>query len=149
LLSNPGFEQELSDWNLQYAFGMCSAISEASHSGSLGLRIDDKNNTEGCEVRSVSDVADSDTEYELSFWARTLDGKGPLRASLVFVNDKGKSIRQKNPTVDVSNTPEWTQFRLKVRSPVQDVSAMHVQFRTPGTDFLTADVDDISVLKVP
>lgn len=147
-LSNPGFEQELSDWNLRTSPDMCSARSEASRSGNLGLRIEDKSETEGCEIRSLSDSAEMDTEYEFSFWARTLDGSGPIQVALVFLNEKGQSIRKKNPTVDVPNTPDWTQFRLKVRSPTQDVSGMYLAIRTPGADFVTADLDDFEILKV-
>lgn len=148
LLSNPGFEQELSDWNLRNSSGMISATSEASHSGSFGLRIEDQSDVKGCEIRSVSDTAESDTEYEFSFWARTLDGTGLLQVALVFVNEKGQSIRKKNPTVDVHNTPEWAQFRLKVRSPAQDVAGMYLVIRTYSKDCLTADLDDFRILKV-
>lgn len=146
-LLNPGFEEGLSDWTLRMDRDMSSASAEAAHSGTYGLRIVDQDAQQGSGLLSLTTDAEAGKKYEVSFWFRTVSGDGGVQIALYFVNQDGKPIQKKPPTVVPDRSPEWKRVSLTAVAP-EEATGMFIQIHSVNAGIVTADLDDFELKEV-
>ncbi|TXI83116.1 MAG: hypothetical protein E6Q40_11540 [Cupriavidus sp.] len=141
---NPGFEEGLSDWVPRMDRNMSSASAEAAHTGSFGLRVVDQDEKQGSGLLSLTTDAEAGKKYELSFWYRTTAGEGGVQVALFFVNQDGKPIQKKPPTVMTDKSPEWKRFSISAVAP-EETTGMFIQIHSINAGTVTADLDDFEL----
>lgn len=144
---NGDFEQGLTDWSLRDDRGMSGAVAEAARSGSVGLRVTDENPEKGSSAESLPVEALPGTTYEVSFWARTISGKGGVQVAVRFFDEKRKSLQKKPKSVTVKPSGEWEQFTIQSKAPERAV-AFVIWIHSLNADVVTMDLDDFTVREV-
>ena len=155
-LSNPGFENQLTDWDSQEDNGMSKVIAEAAHAGKFGLRVTDDSDTAGSSVISRRIPVTEGKTYQVQFFARVLSGEGIgvylrfLKADgkpIVLTSDEEKTADQK-PVVQVDkNQLSWLQFTGKKTAPNEAATAV-IFIHSYSKHKVTADFDDFAVAEV-
>ena len=148
-LTNGGFEQGIIDWSNKTDNDMSHAVAEAAHTGKLGLRVTDADPAIGASLTSQYIEAEAGKSYVVTFWARTIEGKG-AGVVLRFSDATGKSIKPpESATEDRQVIPpdqqEWAQFTLRANGP-DGTARVRVVITSNKKDQVTADFDDF-VLK--
>jgi len=144
---NPGFEEGLGDWAPRMDRNMSSASAEAAHSGSYGLRIVDQDEKQGSGLLSLTTDAEAGKKYEMSFWFRTVSGEGGVQVALYFVNQDGKPIQKKPPTVVPERSAEWKHVSISAVAP-EETTGMFIQIHSMNAGTVTADLDDFELKEV-
>lgn len=146
-LLNPGFEEGLSDWAPRMDRNMSSASAEAAHSGSFGLRIVDQDEKQGSGLLSLATDAEAGKKYEVSFWFRTVSGEDGVQVQLYFVNQDGKPIQKKPPTVVPERSAEWKRVSFSAVAP-EETTGMFIQIHSMSAGTVTADMDDFELKEI-
>lgn len=143
-VSNPGFEEDLTDWEASFDYEMSGASAEAARTGKLGLRVVDASPTQGSGLESLPLEVDPGQTIETTFWARRVEGSGTLKVSLRFFDGSGKRLQKQPPSVTVKDTPFWTQFSLTGIAPEEAV-AFGIRIESAPLEEGTFDLDDFLV----
>ena len=153
-LPNPGFENQLEGWESRSAseFVTIETVPAAAHSGTLGLRVTDKDESTGSEIRTARFPVTPSTYYELEFWGRGLSGKG-MGVYLIFTDANGNWLEVNGApdgatlTLPAGETP-WVPLSITAKAPAGAANAF-VRVRSYSQALVTADVDDFSIRVLP
>jgi hypothetical protein len=147
-LSNPGFEQDLTDWSQTFDYGMSLALPEAARTGNAGLRITDDKPDKGSGLESLPVEVEAGKKYEVSFWLKTVSGEGGVQVALRFFDEAGKSLQKKFPSVTAGPSVEWKPYSVKAAAPERAVGVTIV-IRSLPAGTTTADLDDFEFREIP
>jgi hypothetical protein len=121
-LPNPGFEEALAGWTDTTKPPMCETIPAAAHSGTLGLRITDRDRTTGSNLRSGALPARPGAAYALRFLGRTLDGEG-MGVYLQFFDTQGRGLNTdaagNENVLALPARPRWASCTRRARTRKQ------------------------------
>ncbi|AHF94333.1 hypothetical protein OPIT5_12425 [Opitutaceae bacterium TAV5] len=146
---DPGFENGPDGWMVAAADkGMSRIIPEAAHSGRLGLRVTDDDETSGSSLFSQKLPVTPGNDYKLTFHARIVQGAG-IGVYLRFFDAKGNRID--TPKQFVKSIPEsagWATYSLVAIAPEQ-ATRMAVWIHSFDHAKVVADFDDFSLIENP
>lgn len=152
-LQNPGFEDGLRGWTPDEQ-GMTLFLSEAAHTGSMGVRIRDLSLKAGNELLSEQLPATPGRIYEISFMARAgqLNGNDGVGVYLVCYGKNGKPITQYRGQLGeicqfLMPTPEWGRLTLCGRAP-EGTASVAVRFHTRSDSRALLDLDDVQLHEI-
>lgn len=145
---NPGFEKDLTDWLARKDGGMSAAVQVAARSGSYGLRITDNDPGKGSRLESLPIEVVPGRKYEVSFWARTVEGGGGVTVTLGFLDEKQKFLQKKGPLTIARPSAEWQRFTLQARAPDNSV-AFVIWIQSLPQETVTMDLDDFEYRELP
>lgn len=152
---NPGFEQGMEGWRTSDdTTGQAFVIQEAAHSGAYGLRMIDEEDDGRVEVRTLRRLpADPDTEYELSFHARMLEGSG-IHVTMRFHDAEGNRINQELYDPDHTwmqlfepEATDWQSYTFQTTSP-PGTAEMLVMIRSNDGSIVSPDFDDFELRRL-
>lgn len=127
---------------------MSSAVAEAAHTGTQGLRVSDQSEKAGSSLKSLPLAAEPEKKYELSFWARGVSGSGGVGVYLRFLKDNDKDAK-KAKFVDVSSdSQEWKRYTVVDTAP-ELANGMQVWVHSFTKDTAVIDFDDFELKEVP
>ena len=149
-LANPGFEQEAEGWTgVVPEFARLTA--DAAHTGELGVRIEDKDERQGSNVRSTPVPVEPGASYAVRFWARAVAHSG-VAVYVEFWNADGGMITtqaRKNQIIYTvpGDQTSWKQFTLAARAP-EGSARLTVWVHSFNRSVASADFDDFSVSRL-
>ena len=142
-LPNAGFEQKLEGWRNSADNGMSQPVPEAAAEGKLGLRVTDKDPTEGSRITSPRYPAKPGATYRLTFKARSHGGRG-MGVYLRFYDKLDRVIESPSGHKFHVEIPEaqkeWATFELKAAAPA-DAAKVEVVIRSNNIAVTSADLD--------
>ena len=147
-VANPGFESELSDWATSFDYEMSHARTEAARTGDFGLRVADASPNQGSGLESLPLEATPGQKYEVTFWARTVEGEGGLTVSLRFFDGSEKRLEKKPPSVLIEKSPTWKQFTVSGTAPEESVG-FAIRIESVPLQTVTVDLDDFEARILP
>jgi len=145
LLSNPGFEQGMTDWYINDA--NWHVISGISHSGKSSLQFANSDPT-AYPLLAHSIPVQRDGRYRLSAWIKTenIQGSGGASIGLEYYDTNGKYVESGCHPVPLTGTHDWTLVEGEsVRVPSNVTRVMLVLYLTKGSAGV-AWYDDINVV---
>jgi|GEM_PF-1741544 len=147
-LANGGFENGLDDWVTTADNEMSKPSPEAAHSGKLGLRVADKDETKSSGLASARFQAMGGQRYTLCCWARNLSGAGMMvylrfydaNGTLLTTRSRGNEIFTRLFPVNT----EWTELSCSGTAPPGATQGeIWLESSVHGT--VTADFDDFTL----
>lgn len=141
---NPGFEEDLTDWQMRSGQDIAFASPEAARSGASGLKILDEDLRRAVWLESLPAEVLPGKKYELSFWARQLSGDGAVRVTLRFLDEKGKAAQKKDAFLRIDPSSEWKKNVLVAQAPESAVAAL-VFIQSSQEKAVVADLDDFAL----
>lgn len=154
-LTNPGFENDIDDWDPKGDGDMSKAVPEAAHSGSKGLRVTDASLEAGSSLVSKQFDAAGGKFYQARFWARNIEGFG-VGVYLRFYDKDGKMIAADpetekeldlGPTQVEKEQTEWKQLLCRKKAPDGSVK-VQIFIHSYQNFTVTADFDDFTLAEV-
>ena len=155
-LHNPGFENQLNDWDNQEDGGMSKVTSEAAHGGKFGLRVTDDSDLAGSGLYSQKIPVSGGKTYQVQCWYRTLSGSG-IGLYLRFLRADGKMIAptteedkaaDRTPVAEADkNQGSWAQLSGKKTAPAE-ATMMVIYIHSYSKHKVMADFDDFAVTEV-
>ncbi len=147
-ISNPGFEQDFTDWAVRRDHNMSWVTEEAARTGKAGLRITDDNPEAGSGLFSLPVGVTPGTKYELSCWARGVSGSGKVGVYLRFLNEKEKLVKKEKYVAIPCDAREWKRYAVTDTAPEGAVLAQ-VWIHSFAKDTPVLDIDDIELQALP
>lgn len=134
--------------------GRAEVLEEAAYRGNYGLRMIDEEQGGRVEVRSRNRLpAQPDTTYELSFYARMLEGAG-IHVSMRFHDEEGNRINQELHDPDHTwmqlfeeEATEWQPYRFQTVSPPGSAEIL-VMIRSNDGSIVTAEFDQFELIEL-
>ncbi|BBI32775.1 carbohydrate binding domain-containing protein [Cohnella abietis] len=136
LVQNPGFENDLSDWDVSFPDSVVE-VTYGAHSGSKAIRVNQSSQEQTVSVQSGK-------SYKLTFWAKR---EGPTELNVVGINFwdvPGLGLQGARVTVD-SN--EYKEYEIYFTAPVGFSTSTVVIWKEPGTGWVY--VDDVMLVELP
>lgn len=148
LLSNPGFEGGLDRWTVDSTDnGMSAVVAAAARTGTSGLRVTDGSVSGGSSVYSKKFPVTPATAYELTCWARLVQGNG-IGVYLIFYDASQQPILPSDAFAQTipSYQTDWKRVVVKAVAPANAASVaiwVHSYYAT----LVTADFDDFTLIQ--
>lgn len=149
-LRNSGFEDGIGYWSNGGDDEMSQPDSDAAYRGSFGLRVIDQTETRGSSLLSKPFRVKPGEEYEVTFWARSISGKGV--AVYLRFRDKDKTLLNSNVlgnellTVIPEGATGWKKYKVEGVAPL-DAQKGEVWIHSFVKSKASADIDEISVME--
>jgi hypothetical protein len=140
--TNGSFEAGIGQWQNRYDKDMSAADTAAAYKGRLGLRVTDKDATNGSDLGSPWQTAVAGRRYQLRFWGRVVED-GACWVYIRFQDAAGKMIDGAQLAVPIAGR-DWAQFAGDVPCPA-DAKKLQVWVHSYGTGVGTFDVDGIEL----
>lgn len=148
-LDNPGFEQGEAGWTIREKAPMSSAVAEAAHEGTLGLRVTDEDTVNGSSALSQIIPVEPGQKFRLTFWART-NSANVSSVNFWFFTQTKKVIgadTQTIPFVPIAHgNGEWFEYQLEATAPPEAVT-LAIWIHSYSTAVGTIDFDDFKLVR--
>jgi hypothetical protein len=138
---NPGFEEDLTDWDYSRDHDMSLASKEAAHAGAYGLRVNSGQKGLHSWLESTVVPVEPDKTYRLTFWARTISGGGVVVVSTRFYDVNSRPVQKSSPSAAVRQAPEWKQYSITTPVP-PNAACFAVIIHSLAGEPVVADFDE-------
>ncbi len=148
LLTNPGFENDLNDWQIKEKRPISFAVAEAAFEGKLGLRLNDEATDAGANLTTEKFEVTPGQKISLGFMARSSNGS--LAAVLLspILSDGAPLLDEKGQpsvvAVPIKSSPDWSPYRKEYTVP-EGVTSFTVSIRSWSTPTGVVDIDNFEL----
>lgn len=147
ILSNPGFESGMEGWKSSEQTPVTTIVSEAAHTGEMGLRVNDQSDTDGARFSSDAFTVSPGQKVMLSFWARSAQGD-VAAVSLQPLGARNRPIMDEKGlpplVIGIKSSNDWKQYSGTYTVPDEGES-MVITIRSWSKAKGTVDIDDFEL----